>query len=162
MRLFISLVVGVLLLDQATKIAVEIRLPLGHSISLLPFFAFTHVQNTGAAFGILAESNALFVCLTVVILALLVKMHAELVAHGTWARTGLALVWGGALGNLVDRLRNGAVTDFLDVYWRGWHWPAFNIADSAISLGVGLLLIQNFRRPEPSSPPPGETPALRH
>lgn len=144
MKRFFLPVLAILFLDQASKIVLEKLLPLGHSVPVLPFFALTHVQNTGAAFGILAQSNKLFIGLTVVILALLVKMHKELAAQGARARLGIAFVWGGALGNLVDRLRNGAVTDFLDVYWKAWHWPAFNVADSAITVGVCLLLIQNF------------------
>lgn len=153
LKRLILTVLGILILDQSSKIAVENLLPLGHSVPLLSFFAFTHVQNTGAAFGFLAQSNKLFIGLTVVILALLVKMHKELVAQGPWARVGISLVWGGALGNLVDRLRNGAVTDFLDVYWRAWHWPAFNVADSAISVGVGLLLLQNMVKDKSSEGP---------
>jgi signal peptidase II len=137
-------VLGILLLDQASKISVEKFLPLGQTVPLLPFFALTHVQNTGAAFGLFPRSNWIFVGLTLAILGLLLKMHRELAAQGALARLGLALVWGGALGNLADRLRRGAVTDFLDVYWKGWHWPAFNVADSAITVGVSLLLIQNF------------------
>jgi len=143
LKRFIPTVLAVLSLDQASKILVEKFLPLGHSIFVLPIFALTHVQNTGAAFGVLAHSNRLFIGLTVIILALLVKMHKDLTAQGAWARVGIAFVWGGALGNMADRLRNGAVTDFLDVFWKTWHWPAFNVADSAITVGVCLLLIQN-------------------
>jgi signal peptidase II len=149
LRRFLSTVLSVLFLDQTSKIVLENLLPLGHSVPVLPFFALTHVQNTGAAFGIFAQSNKLFIGLTVVILALLVKMHKELAAQGAWARVGIAFVWGGALGNLVDRIRNGAVTDFLDVYWKTWHWPAFNVADSAITVGVSLLLLQNFLTEKP-------------
>lgn len=144
MKRFIPIVLVVFISDQASKLLVEKFLLLGHSVSVLPFFALTHVQNTGAAFGIFAQSNKLFIGLTVIILALLVKMHKELTAQGAWARVGIAFVWGGALGNVMDRIRNGAVTDFLDVYWRAWHWPAFNVADSAITVGVSFLLIQNF------------------
>lgn len=149
MKRFIPTVLLILFLDQVSKVVVERLLPLGHSVPLLPCFALTHVQNTGAAFGIMAQSNKLFIGLTVVILALLVKMHKELTTQGAWARTGIAFVWGGAIGNLVDRLRNGAVTDFLDVYWKSWHWPAFNVADSAITVGVSLLLLQNFLTEKP-------------
>lgn len=144
MRRFIPIVLAVLFLDQTSKIAIERLLPLEHSVPLLPWFALTHVQNTGAAFGIFAQSNKMFILLTGIILALLAKMHKELTAQGAWGRTGIALVWGGAVGNLVDRLRNGAVTDFLDVFWHAWHWPAFNVADSAITVGVGFLLVQNL------------------
>ena len=151
LKRFVLIVISIFFLDQGSKIRVEQFLPLGHSVPVWPFFALTHVQNTGAAFGILAQSNRLFIGLTVVILALLIKMHKELTEQGAWARTGIAFVWGGALGNLVDRIRNGAVTDFLDVYWKAWHWPAFNVADSAITVWVCLLLLQNIRgfRPTP-------------
>lgn len=149
MKRLIPIALAILLLDQASKIAIETLLPLGHSVSLLPGFALTHVQNTGAAFGIFAQSNKMFIVLTGIILALLVKMHKELTAQGAWGRTGIALVWGGAVGNLFDRLRNGAVTDFLDVYWQAWHWPAFNVADSAITVGVGFLLVQNLMKENP-------------
>jgi len=144
MKRFILTVLAVLFLDQISKIVLEKLLPLGHSIPVLPFFALTHVQNTGAAFGVLPQSNRLFIGLTIVILTLLIKMNKELTEQGAWARAGLACVWGGALGNLVDRFRNGAVTDFLDVHWKAWHWPAFNVADSAITVGVSLLLLQNI------------------
>jgi signal peptidase II len=146
---FISIVLLLVLLDQASKILVERIIPLGHSVSVLPFFALTHVQNTGAAFGMMAQSNRLFVGLTIVILALLVKMHKDLTTQGRWASVGVALVWGGALGNLADRLRRGGVTDFLDVHWHAWHWPAFNVADSAISVGVTFLLLQNLLTAKP-------------
>ena len=144
MKRFISVVLGVVFIDQTSKILVEKSLPLGRSVPFLPVFALTHVQNTGAAFGILSHSNKLFVGLTLVILALLVKMHRELTAQGPWARVGIAFVWGGALGNMADRLRNGSVTDFLDFFWNSWHWPAFNVADSAITVGVSFLIIQNL------------------
>lgn len=135
---------GVLLADQITKGALRHHLPYGSEIPWTSFFSLVHVQNTGAAFGILPQANALFVLLTLVILGLLVKWSREMFGTGVWARAGLPLVWGGALGNLVDRLWLGAVTDFLDFHWHGWHWPAFNVADSAISLGIGCLIVQHF------------------
>jgi signal peptidase II len=134
----------VLVIDQISKIVVENQMPLGHAIPILPFFSLTHVQNTGAAFGMFADSNRAFIVLTLVLLALLAKMHRDLAGQGKWASVGVLLVWGGAVGNLVDRIRVGAVTDFLDFYWRGWHWPAFNVADSAITVGVTLLFVQNL------------------
>jgi signal peptidase II len=134
---------AVFLADQATKALLRDWLPLGESVSLLPFFALTHVQNTGAAFGMFAGANGIFIGLTFVILALLAKMHRELAAQGALCRAGIPLLWGGAVGNLADRLRQGSVTDFLDVHWRGWHWPAFNVADSGITVGIALLLAQH-------------------
>lgn len=139
-----ALTLGVLVLDQVVKAALRISIPFGHEIPLLPIFSLVHVQNTGAAFGILPRSNLFFIAVSILILALLAKLGRELSAQGSWARAGLPLVWAGALGNLIDRLRHGAVTDFLDVHWRGWHWPAFNVADSAISVGIACLVIQHF------------------
>jgi signal peptidase II len=140
----LSLILAVLAIDQTSKVAVEKWMPLGQTTPILPFFSLTHVQNTGAAFGMFADSNGAFIVLTLVILALLAKMHRDLAGQGKWASVGVLLVWGGAVGNLVDRIRVGAVTDFLDFYWRGWHWPAFNVADSAITVGVTLLFVQNL------------------
>ena len=140
----VALAAGLVVLDQATKEAVRRALPLETGRDVCPFFNLVHVQNTGAAFGILPRSNLFFIAVSILILALLAKLGRELSAQGSWARAGLPLVWAGALGNLIDRLRHGAVTDFLDVHWRGWHWPAFNVADSAISVGIACLVIQHF------------------
>lgn len=141
---FLLVVGSVWGVDLVTKLTVEKWVPLGHSIPLLPIFSLTHVQNTGAAFGLFADSNGALIVLTLVILAVLGKMHRELASQGKWANVGILLVWGGALGNLTDRVRNTAVTDFLDIFWKGWHWPAFNVADSAITVGVTLLFVQNL------------------
>jgi len=131
-------------LDQAAKFLLQKTLAYGAEIPVFPFFSLVHVQNTGAAFGILPQANALFVVVTLVILAVLVKLGREFSAQGPWSRAGLPLVWGGALGNLIDRLVQGAVTDYLDFHLAGWHWPAFNVADSAITLGIAGLVVQNF------------------
>ena len=139
-----ALTLGVLVLDQATKALLRAPVPFGHEIPLFPLFSIVHVQNTGAAFGILPQTNALFVGVTLVILAVLVKLGKELASQGPWSRAALPLVWGGALGNLMDRLWQGAVTDFLDFHLGGWHWPAFNIADAAICTGVGIYIISAF------------------
>lgn len=139
-----ALTLGVLVLDQAVKAALRVSIPFGHEVPLLPVFSLVHVQNTGAAFGILPQTNALFVGVTLVILAVLVKLGRELASQGPWSRAALPLVWGGALGNLMDRLWQGAVTDFLDFHLGAWHWPAFNVADSAITVGIACLVVQHF------------------
>jgi signal peptidase II len=143
-RAAVAVVLVLLVLDQITKEWARRALPLHGAIDVFPFFNLVHVRNTGAAFGILPQSNALFIGVTLVILAVLAKMGREFAAQGVWARSGLPFVWAGALGNLVDRLRHGAVIDFLDFHWRGWHWPAFNVADSAITVGIGCLIVQHF------------------
>ncbi len=136
----------VLLLDRATKWLVASRISLHDSISVLPgFFRLTHVQNTGAAFGLFADSSSewkiailIFFSLMalVVVSALLWKNSHSMTVTGV----GLALILGGAVGNLWDRLLTGRVVDFFDFYLGSYHWPAFNIADSAIVIGALLLV----------------------
>jgi signal peptidase II len=134
-------------LDQLTKTLVIGRMPLNTTRELVPFFSLTHVQNTGAAFGIYQDGNLFFIITTVFVLGVLAFLHKKLVAGPALNAWGVALLWGGALGNLTDRLRLGAVTDFLDFHLGDWHWPAFNVADSAICVGVGLLILTGFREP---------------
>jgi signal peptidase II len=143
---FASISAAVLLLDQTTKLLVVRHLPLGETWPLLPVLSLTHVQNTGAAFGFMQNSNPFFVASTLLILGFLAWSHKQLSAE-RGAALGLALLWGGALGNLLDRLRLGRVTDFLDFHWRHWHWYTFNVADSAISIAIALILTGNLLRP---------------
>lgn len=138
------LAVDVLILDQATKWSVEKNLALYTVKPLLPFFNLTHVLNTGASFGMFQDSNRAFIGVTLAILVLLVLYRRRLAAEGPLTVYGLALICGGAAGNLIDRLRVSAVIDFLDFYWGNHHWPAFNVADSAICAGVGLMFLQNL------------------
>ena len=134
----------VFLLDRFTKQLVVQRLPLHDEIPIAPFFSLVHVRNTGAAFGIFSGANTAFIVLTVIVLGALTIYRRSWLGSGPVALAGLALLWGGALGNLVDRVTLGSVTDFLDFYWRGWHWPAFNVADAAICVGVGLMVIDGL------------------
>ncbi|MBI5380170.1 MAG: signal peptidase II [Nitrospirae bacterium] len=135
---------GVLALDQAAKWVIGQVLPLGAQREVIPgFFQLVHVRNPGAAFSLLAGMDegyraAFFVGYTLLAVAVLGWFLVK-VREG-WSRLSLALVLGGALGNLVDRVRYGAVVDFLDFYWGALHWPAFNVADRAIVVGVGILL----------------------
>src|SRR3972149_6073756 len=150
-RLFRALYGAVALLilvgDQVTKAAVARAIPEHSVIPILPHFLnVTHVRNTGAAFGLLADSPAPWKTgfLIVVSAALLVALIT--VAWRTpqlhWeSGVGLSLILGGALSNLVDRIRVGDVVDFVDVYFRGYHWPAFNLADSAIVAGAAFLIL---------------------
>jgi signal peptidase II len=107
---------------------------------------FTHVRNTGAAFGILNAADFPFKTVVIAIIAAMalvgVAMYAvNLAPHQRVARAGLALIIGGAAGNLVDRIVAGSVVDFVDVYWRTYHFWAFNVADSAITIGVGMMIL---------------------
>jgi signal peptidase II len=145
----LALIAGaVLILDQLTKALVLEHLPLGAGISLIPgFFDLTHVQNPGGAFGFLAglspgPRGLLFTAVAAVAAGLIVAVYRQTPAEQMLMRVGLALVFGGAVGNLIDRLRFDAVVDFLDVYVGELHWPAFNVADSAITVGVCLFALQ--------------------
>ena len=142
-----------LVLDQLTKAAVTALIPLNHGFSVIPgFFDLVHVLNRGAAFGFLNRSDTdwqfwLFFGAAVAVTVIIVNM----VRTAKFSRLlffGLGSILGGALGNLVDRIRARAVTDFLDLYVGQWHWPAFNVADIAICLGVaaaGVVLLREAR-----------------
>ena len=139
--------------DQATKEWVRGRFGLGDSISLIDgFFSFTYVRNTGAAWGMLGGQNAWLTILSVVMLVVMVVFRRSFMSN-TWShRLALGLMIGGIAGNLLDRVRQGFVTDFLDFYWKSYHWPAFNIADAAICTGVGIYLLTAFRSSSASEP----------
>lgn len=141
------LAAAIVVLDQASKAMVTARLPLHESVTLIPgFFDLTHVRNTGAAFGMLnniefAYKPAVMVIVALIALAAVASYALTLPASQRVARYGLALILGGAVGNLIDRATMGYVVDFVDVYWRGVHFWAFNVADSAITVGVVLMLL---------------------
>jgi signal peptidase II len=136
------------ILDQGSKLAIAGSMKLYQSIQVMPFFKLTYVHNTGAAFSFLSEAGGwqrwFFAGLALVISMVIAVWLTRLQKHETLLAVALALVLGGAVGNLIDRLAYGYVIDFLDVYYESWHWPAFNIADSAITLGVILMLVESF------------------
>jgi signal peptidase II len=137
----------VIALDQITKAVVRAKLPLHDSVNVIPgLFDLTHVRNTGAAFGMLNNIEFQYKPVVMVVVALValgaVAAYAfTLPPEQRLARFGLALILGGAIGNLIDRATAGYVVDFVDVYWRGVHFWAFNVADSAITVGVALMLL---------------------
>ncbi len=153
--IFISAVI--IVLDAVTKWLVSANITLHDAITVVPnLFSIVHVRNTGAAFGIganaesqvvplLLNSGAILVFLIVVAYALRTPITDRTL------QTGLHLILGGAIGNLVDRFRFGYVVDFLDVYVRDHHWPAFNVADSAICIGIALLFLDMRRKPVPAT-----------
>jgi signal peptidase II len=162
--------VAVLTLDQATKHLVRACMPLHDSIPLLPgFFHLTHVTNRGALFGMMRDlpdpwRTAIFTSVPILAIVLIVWFQTRTPATDAIAQAGLALVLAGAVGNLVDRLRFGQVTDFLDVFVGEHHWPAFNVADASICVGVGLLLfdlLRHGRHPAANRPAPDPTHAPR-
>jgi signal peptidase II len=144
--LWLSLLV--LILDQASKLAVDSSMQLFQSINLMPYFNLTYVHNLGAAFSFLSEAGGwqrwLFTGLAVLMSSVIATWLFRLQKQETLLATALSLVLGGAIGNLIDRIAYGYVIDFIDIYYDAWHWPAFNIADSAICIGVGLMLLESF------------------
>jgi signal peptidase II len=147
LRLWLALAGVVIVLDQATKAAVVAAFRLGESLAMASFFDLVFVFNAGAAFSFLRDAGGwqkwFFVALALGISGWIVGMLRQH-AREKLLPAALALILGGALGNVIDRLRFGAVVDFLDFHWAGYHFPAFNVADSAISLGVLLMLWQQL------------------
>jgi signal peptidase II len=143
----VAIAAVVVILDQITKLIVLQRLVPGVPIVLVDgFLAFTLVMNTGLAFGLLAGIPAgwrwLVGLLSLVALVVLLRVALRILPSGGWReQSAIGLIFGGAVGNLIDRTRFGAVVDFVDVYVRDWHWPAFNVADSAITVGVAALAL---------------------
>ncbi len=137
-----------LVLDQASKLIIDSSMQLYQSIPVIPFFNLTYVHNTGAAFSFLSEAGGwqrwFFAGLALVISVVIAVWLSRLQKYETLLAAALSLILGGAVGNLIDRLAYGYVIDFLDVYYGTRHWPAFNIADSAITLGVMLMLVESF------------------
>lgn len=155
MKLALAVGAGVLVLDQVTKLVVLDRLSPGTPVSVVDgFLALTYVMNPGLAFGVLGSVphgwRWVVALLSLGALCALAFLTFRLLpGGGSTAALALGLIFGGAVGNLIDRWRFGAVVDFIDVYWRAYHWPAFNVADSAISIGVALLALRLLTRDEP-------------
>jgi signal peptidase II len=144
----LGLAAVVLVLDQATKwwmlevVGIALRPP----IEVTPFFNLVMVWNRGVSFGLFAhEAEVMPYVLSGVAVAISVALFVWLArAERRWIAAAIGLVVGGAVGNVIDRLRFGAVADFFDLHVAGWHWPAFNVADAAIVVGVGMILLDGF------------------
>lgn len=156
----IGIIAAVIVVDQLTKMAVRRMLPLHESRAIIPrLLDLTHVQNTGAAFGLLNASDFPYKSLVMIVIAavalIAISVYArQLGAHERLSRIGLALILGGALGNLMDRAISGYVVDFVDVYWGDAHFWAFNVADAAITIGAVFVLLDmvGLRRRDASHP----------
>jgi signal peptidase II len=139
----------VIVLDQATKALVIGMVKLQEPIALLPILDIVYLENTGAAFSIFAEASGwqrwFFIVLASAVSLVLMVWLRRIRADQTLLALGLSLVLGGALGNVIDRVMHGYVVDFIYFHWRTWYFPAFNIADTAISIGAGCLLLDAFR-----------------
>ena len=140
----VAVTATVFALDQASKAVVMSTMELGDVIPLFPpLFDFHYITNRGVAFGLFSRFGDLFIPVALVIMLIILAFYRTLHGRRLWLRTALALQLGGALGNLLDRLRFGAVVDFLDFHIPaiGFYFPVFNLADSAIVVGVGILLV---------------------
>ena len=150
--LFILCAAAVIALDQITKAAITSRFFMHESYRVIDgFFNIVYVTNPGAAFGFLAGASAtfryiFFIGITVIAILLIIYYLVKNKSGSIVSVISLTLIFAGAVGNLIDRIRFGAVVDFLDVYVGTWHWPAFNIADSAISIGAALMIWEMIAR----------------
>lgn len=148
-RIFLLAIGLLLLFDQLTKWYIDTSFALGEARAVIRhFFHITYVRNPGAAFGILADHAVrlpFFISVSLLAVAGILWYVRRVPAHPPWQHLALGLILGGALGNLIDRVRLGEVIDFLDVHWYNYHWPAFNIADSGICVGVGILLLCSWQ-----------------
>lgn len=144
------IIILVVVCDQLTKLWIIANFDMFQSKEIIPgLFNLTYLTNRGAAFGFLngdhgSWRHAFFVGVAVVAMIMMVFLLRQMQKEGKHFVMAIALIFGGAAGNLIDRLRLGAVVDFLDLYWGNHHWPAFNVADSAITIGVGVFLIAHL------------------
>jgi len=142
--LMVSLIIVVL--DQVTKWLVLVNIPMYHSIPIVDnFFSLRHIHNPGGAFGFMANQSQLirqilFHGVSLISLGVIVYFYHQAPKEYPFLLISLSLIFGGAIGNLIDRFRMGEVVDFLDFYIGSYHWPAFNVADSAVSVGVTVLM----------------------
>ncbi len=150
MRNWLRLAALIVLLDQATKLAVDLSLHYGQRISLLPFFDLTLIYNRGAAFSFLAQGSGWqrwflsgIAAVAIVFILWLMKTSAQ---QSRRLMLALTLILAGAIGNLIDRLAYGHVVDFVLIYWHPWYYPAFNIADAAITVGAILVIWDEWQR----------------
>ncbi|HOU14857.1 MAG TPA: signal peptidase II [Anaerolineae bacterium] len=156
--LFFGGVVLVVILDQLSKFWIVQNVPVYTPVNffprLAPILSFTFVQNTGVAFGLLPGLGHIFKVLSAVVVVGIMIFHRSIAGMDLWINSALGLVAGGALGNLLDRLTRGFVVDFLDVnFWPLREWPVFNLADSAIVVGVAILLLDAFLTSEKPAVP---------
>ena len=137
---------GVIILDQVSKEIVLRTIPLNTMIPVIDgFFNLTHIYNPGGAFGLMANlsptlRSIIFLFISSLAVGLIFYFYKKTPRQYVWLAAAFALIFGGAIGNLIDRIRFGMVIDFLDLYVGNHHWPAFNVADSAISIGIGIFL----------------------
>ena len=147
----------IIILDLISKTIILSKMPLYHSIPVIPgVFSITHIQNAGGAFGLLANQGSslrylFFIVVSSLAICLIFFFYKNTPKTHPLLATGFAMIFGGAIGNLIDRLRFGKVVDFLDFYLGNYHWPAFNIGDRAITLGLVIFIFDCVFNKLPSS-----------
>ncbi|MZP29013.1 signal peptidase II [Heliobacterium undosum] len=147
---FWMILLSTIAVDQLTKVIVQAKMAEHESIPLIPnIFHLTYVLNPGAAFGMLANKTVFFIAVTLVVVGGILYFYRRVPEDQIWMRLGLALQAGGAVGNLIDRIRTGLVIDFFDFRV----WPVFNVADTAISIGVGLIMLSLLLAPDEEKKP---------
>ena len=146
---WIWLAIVVIVFDQLTKYIASTSLELHQPLAVMPMFNWTLMHNPGAAFSFLANEDGwqrwFFATIAVVVSVVIFLWIKKLEQHEKWQAIALALILGGAVGNVIDRIWLGYVVDFIQVYYQQWYWPAFNIADSAISVGVVMIIIDSIK-----------------
>jgi signal peptidase II len=148
-RWYLVLALLILIADQITKWWAQISLPMGQALAVTDFLNWFLIYNPGAAFSFLSQAGGWqrwFFTIVGILAAVVIIWLLQKNTHDRSFCIALSLILGGAIGNVLDRLLYGAVVDFIDVHYQGWHWPAFNIADSAISIGATLIVINEIRR----------------
>jgi signal peptidase II len=148
-RWYLLFALFIFIADQITKWWAQVSLPMGQSLAVTYFLNWTLVYNPGAAFSFLSQAGGWqrwFFTIIGIVAAVVIIWLLQKNTHDRPFCIALSLILGGAIGNVLDRLLYGAVVDFIDVHYSGWHWPAFNIADSAISIGATLIVINEIRR----------------
>lgn len=141
---------ALIILDQWTKFLVTIHVPKHYSISVIEdFFNITHIRNPGVAFGLFAGQDFEYKALFFIVISIIAIIAVLIIFHQSpddkrMVRVGLILIFSGAVGNLIDRVLHKEVIDFLDFFYKGYHWPAFNIADSCITIGVSFMIFDLF------------------
>ena len=145
MRNWMLITFTIIIIDQLTKYIAVAKLKIYEAVTVMPMFNFTLMHNEGAAFSFLSDAGGwqrwFFTAVSLIVSVLLVVWIKKLKAEEKVQALAFSLILGGAIGNLIDRVRLGYVVDFIDVYYNTAHWPAFNIADSAITIGVIVLIV---------------------
>jgi signal peptidase II len=137
---------AIVVLDQVTKVWVLRTLGLGEQVHVIPgFFSLSHIQNSGAAWGTMQGWGHWLVLLSILLIGGMLVFRRHFVGDTLFQKILFGVLMGGVWGNLLDRVKWGYVVDFLDFHWRGSHFPAFNVADAAICVGVGLYMVLQFR-----------------